>query len=68
MTIEISELTRIDLKPGEYLAVHLPESLAYPSAEISRIKGKMREIIPELSERIIIVQGGIRLEAINPNA
>jgi hypothetical protein len=64
MTIELKELTRIDIKPGEVLAVHLRDEL--PNEQLRQIRAEWKSLsdIPALFFTPFVT----KLEAINPNA
>lgn len=76
MTIEIEKLQRIDLREGEYLAVHLPPDIKFEGEELAQlppdtqetrlqaIKTLFENALPELKNRIVLIQSGIYLEAI----
>lgn len=69
MTIEIEKLERIDLQPGEFLAVHLDsKGMSQITNEgIWKIEAALAEAF-DLQDRIVVFRNGVRLEAVNAHS
>ena len=69
MTIDLEKLERIDLKPGEVLAITLAASEnfggSYTQAQLEAIKVAWSKKFPDIP--VVIFTPGTELKAINPN-
>jgi hypothetical protein len=62
MTIDIEKLERINLKPGEILAVHLQESIPYDDDDAHGIRIILEGIFG--TGKVLVCSPGVRFEGI----
>lgn len=63
-TIELESISRLDIKPGEILAVTLPAG--WTAADAQRVHEQMTTVLPDV--KIVVVSHGIDLQVLCPSS